>query len=53
VETFDVFTEDNDPHGECDFGTFDHDGDRIFWKLQGGPGALAPKVEATIADAHL
>ena len=30
---FDAFTEDNDPHGEHDFGAFDHAGHRIFWKI--------------------
>jgi len=33
VETFDAFTEDNDPYGERDFGAFEHNGDRIFWKI--------------------
>ena len=33
VQTFDSFTEDNDPHGEHDFGSFEHNGDRIFWKI--------------------
>ncbi len=33
VELFDSFTEDNDPHGEHDFGAFDHKGERIFWKI--------------------
>lgn len=33
VETFDAFTPDNDPHGERDFGAFDHEGQRIFWKI--------------------
>ena len=33
VETFDVFTPDNDPHSEHDFGAFEHDGHRIFWKI--------------------
>ena len=34
VQTFDAFTEDNDPHGEHDFGAFDVDGaGRIFWKV--------------------
>jgi hypothetical protein len=26
-------TDDNDPHGEHDFGAFDHAGERIFWKI--------------------
>lgn len=33
VETYDRFDEANDPHGEHDFGSFDHDGRRIFWKI--------------------
>ena len=33
VETFNAFTEDNDPHGERDFGAFNHEGHRIFWKI--------------------
>jgi hypothetical protein len=33
VRTFDAFTEDNDPHGEHDFGAFDFNGERIFWKI--------------------
>jgi len=33
VETFDVFTPYNDPHEERDFGAFEHDGQRIFWKI--------------------
>lgn len=33
VETFDGFTPDNDPHGEHDFGAFEHEGERIFWKI--------------------
>ncbi len=33
VAAFDTFTKDNDPHGEHDFGSFDHDRNRIFWKI--------------------
>jgi hypothetical protein len=33
VETFDAFTPDNDPHNERDFGAFEHNGRRIFWKI--------------------
>ena len=33
VETFDAFTADNDPYGERDFGAFEHNGQRIFWKI--------------------
>ena len=30
---FDKFTEDNDPHGEHDFGAFTYEGHKIFWKI--------------------
>ena len=33
VERFKTFTPDNDPHQEHDFGSFEHDGERIFWKI--------------------
>jgi hypothetical protein len=37
VETFSDFSPDNDPHGERDFGAFEHQGEhggqRIFWKI--------------------
>jgi len=33
VETFNDFNEDNDPHGEHDFGSFDYLNDKIFWKI--------------------
>ena len=33
VAAFDSFTQDNDPHREHDFGSFDHDGNRVFWKI--------------------
>lgn len=33
VELFNAFTEGNNPHGERDFGMFDHNGQRIMWKI--------------------
>jgi len=33
VEKFEAFTEDNDPYGEHDFGSFDHNGQKIFFKI--------------------
>ena len=33
VQAFDSFTEHNDPFGEHDFGAFDLDGEKIFWKI--------------------
>lgn len=34
VQTFSDFNEDNDPHGEHDFGSINLPGiDRVFWKI--------------------
>ena len=33
LTAFSDFNRDNDPHGEHDLGLFDHDGDRILWKI--------------------
>lgn len=33
VRNFNDFTEDNDPYGEHDFGSFDYKGNKIFWKI--------------------
>jgi len=33
VAKFSSFSEDNDPHGEHDFGAFDLDGEKLFWKV--------------------
>ena len=33
VASFAAFGEDNDPYGERDFGAFDIDGRRLFWKI--------------------
>lgn len=34
VRIFEAFDQDNDPHGEHDFGAFTEGGDRFFWKIQ-------------------
>src|SRR5215471_18320618 len=33
VREFSDFTEANDPHGEHDFGSFELDGIKLFWKI--------------------
>ena len=33
IATFKDFTEDNDPHGEHDFGSFEVVGRKLFWKI--------------------
>jgi hypothetical protein len=33
VIAFDDFNADNDPHGEHDFGSFELEGEKLFWKI--------------------
>ena len=33
VRRYDSFSKDNDPYGEHDFGSFKHNGETIFWKI--------------------
>ncbi|HEX7760585.1 MAG TPA: DUF3768 domain-containing protein [Caulobacteraceae bacterium] len=33
VQAFDRFTEENDPYGEHDFGSFEIAGQTLFWKI--------------------
>ena len=33
VERFDAFEPGNDPYGEHDFGSFEHAGNKILWKI--------------------
>lgn len=33
VKNYDKFTEDSDPYGEHDFGSFEIDGHKLFWKI--------------------
>ncbi len=50
VATFTEFTEDNDPHGEHDFGTFELVSRRFFWKidLYEEPGVKGPDGEPVV-----
>ena len=56
VVEFSDFTEDNDPHGEHDFGAFDFAGERIFWKIDyydlamknGSPDPADPMVTTRV-----
>jgi hypothetical protein len=33
VREFEVFTEENDPHGEHDFGSIEWGSEKVFWKI--------------------
>jgi hypothetical protein len=56
VRAFDVFTDDNDPHGEHDFGSVDEGGVRYFWKIDcydcaaefGSPDPADPAVTTRV-----
>jgi hypothetical protein len=56
VRSFEVFSEDNDPHGEHDFGAIDEGGVRYFWKVDcydratefGSPDPADPAVTTRV-----
>jgi len=56
IANFADFTEDNNPHGERDFGAFDWQGIRCFWKIDcydkaadgGSPNPADPAVTCRI-----
>jgi hypothetical protein len=56
VRAFEAFSEDNDPHGEHDFGAIDEGGVRYFWKLEyydratecGSPDPADPAVTTRV-----
>jgi len=61
VRAFDVFTDDNDPHGEHDFGSIDEGGVRCFWKIDlydrntefGSPDPADPAVTTRVLTIML
>src|SRR5258706_14449706 len=61
VRVFDDFSEDNDPYGEHDFGAFDQDGEKIFWKIdyydprlsQGSDDPSDPKLTTRVLTIML
>ena len=61
VRAFDAFTEDNDPHGEHDFGAIDEGGVRCFWKIEyydratemGSPDPADPAVTVRVLTVML
>jgi hypothetical protein len=55
------FTADNDPYGEHDFGAFEMDGQRVFWKIDyydqtitaGSPDAADPSLTKRVLTIML
>jgi Protein of unknown function (DUF3768) len=56
VRSFEEFEEANDPYGDHDFGSFDHDGRTVLWKIDyydrklkwGSPDPADPAVTRRI-----
>lgn len=56
VETFNAFSDDNDPWGERDFGAVEVGGTRYFWKIDyydrsltaGSPDAADPAITVRV-----
>ncbi len=61
VVAFDAFTEDNDPHREHDFGSFELAGHKFFWKIDyydkqmeyGSPDPSNPAVTTRVLTIML
>ena len=56
VQAFKLFDDDNDPHGEHDFGSIEITEDKFFWKIDyyahsleaGSPDPADPKVTTRV-----
>jgi hypothetical protein len=48
VREFSTFTPDNDPWGEHDFGSFEHEGKKIFWKIDDYNGQEGYRLVLTV-----
>ncbi len=61
VAQYDNFSEDNDPHGEHDFGCLTYGGKKIFWKIdyydktltRGSPDPTDPAVTTRVLTIML
>jgi len=52
VKEFDDFDKDNDPWEEHDFGSFQHNGNKIFWKIDNYNGQDGYNLVLTIMLAE-
>jgi hypothetical protein len=61
VQSFNSFTADNDPYGEHDFGSFEIEGEKFFWKIDcydktlefGSPDPTDPLVTTRVLTIML
>lgn len=51
VKNFNSFSKENDPWGEHDFGSFDHNGKKIFWKIDDYRGTEGYELILTVMFA--
>ena len=51
VRDFNDFTPDNDPYSQHDFGSFMHNGEKIFWKIDDYAGNEGYNLVLTILFA--
>ena len=52
VQVFNEFTEDNDPYGEHDFGSFVCFGEKLFWKIDYYDSALEAWADPLSSDCR-
>ena len=52
VKQYDTFTADNDPWKEHDFGAFEFEGEKIFWKIDDYQGEEGLQLVLTIMLAE-
>lgn len=51
LKSFDDFTPDNDPYGQHDFGAFEVEGHKLFWKIDYyGPDMMHGSNDASDPD---
>lgn len=61
MRAYDTFTPDNDPYGEHDFGSFDENGRKLFWKIDyydltlqyGSPAPYNPELTKRVLTLML
>ena len=52
VRDFNDFSEDNDPYGEHDFGSFECFGEKLFWKIDYYDSALKLWADPLSNECH-
>jgi len=52
VSDFNDFSEDNDPYGEHDFGSFECFGEKLFWKIDYYDSALEAWADPLGGECH-